>query len=198
MTSIRKELLWTLLPAVLALMAIAVLAVLHEVRDELNELFDAQLAQAALAIPATPIRELAPVPRDEGEDDPRAEMVIATWLADSAVPTFSSPTQAPLSRDAPAGFSTSTIGADEWRVYVLRDAAHTVEVAQPLRIRDTATLEIAGRVVLPLVLLVPAVILTVLLLVKRAQGQTRERIRLPRVELMRKTGQGTKAALHQQ
>ena len=44
MTSIRKELLWTLLPAVLALLGLAVFAVLHEVRDELDELFDAQLA----------------------------------------------------------------------------------------------------------------------------------------------------------
>jgi two-component system OmpR family sensor kinase len=167
MTSIRRELLWTLLPAVLVLMALAVLAVLHEVRDELNELFDAQLVQAALTVPATATPEIAPVPRDEDEDDPRAETVIATWSGASATPGFSSPTQAPLPRDAPAGFSTITIAGEQWRLYAQRDGERTFEAGQPLRIRDTATREIVERVVLPLVLLVPAVILTVLLLVKR-------------------------------
>ncbi len=166
MTSIRKELLWTLLPAVLALLAIAVLAVLHEVRDELDELFDAQLAQASLTVPVTPVRELPPATGDD-EDDPRSELVIATWAAGSYESEFHLPTRTPLPREAPPGFSTHTIGGEPWRVFVRHEGARVIEAAQPLRIRDGAGVDIAERVILPLVLLVPAIILTVLFLVKR-------------------------------
>ena len=166
MTSIRKELLWTLLPAVLILLAIAVLAVLHEVRDELDELFDSQLAQAALSLPATPVRELPPATGDN-EDDPRSELVLAIWEAGSSEPTFFLPTQAPLPRDAPPGFSTHRIGGEEWRVFARHDGARIVEAAQPLRIRNGAGVDIAGRVILPLVLMVPVIIFSVLFLVKR-------------------------------
>ncbi len=130
MTSIRKQLLWTLLPAVLALLAIAVLAVLHEVRDELNELFDAQLAQASLTVPATPVRELPPATGDD-DDDPQSELVIATWAPGTSEPTFLLPTQAALSRDSPPGFSTQTINGEEWRVFVRHDEGRTVAAAQP-------------------------------------------------------------------
>lgn len=166
MTSIRKELLWTLLPAVLTLLAIAVLAVLHEVRDELNELFDAQLAQAALALPATPVRDLPPATGDD-EDDPRSELVVATWEAGAGEPTFFLPTHAALPRDAAPGFSTHLIGGEKWRVFARHDGTRIVEAAQPLRIRSDAGLDIADRVILPFVLLVPAIILSVLFLVKR-------------------------------
>ena len=166
MTSIRKQLLWTLLPAVLALLAIAVLAVLHEVRDELNELFDAQLAQASLTVPATPVRELPPATGDD-DDDPQSELVIATWAPGTSEPTFLLPTQAALSRDSPPGFSTQTINGEEWRVFVRHDEVRTVAAAQPLRIRGGAVTDIAEQLILPIALLVPAIILTVLILVKR-------------------------------
>jgi two-component system OmpR family sensor kinase len=166
MTSIRKELLWTLLPAVLALLAVAVLAVLHEVRDELNELFDAQLAQASLTVPATPVTELPP-PTGDDDDDPRSDLVIATWAPGAAEPTFLLPTHAPLPRDAPIGFSTLTLGGEKWRVFVRHDGDRIVAAAQPLRVRDGAGDDIAEQMILPIALLVPAIILTVLLLVKR-------------------------------
>jgi two-component system OmpR family sensor kinase len=166
MTSIRKELLWTLLPAVLVLLAIAVLAVLREVRDELNELFDAQLAQASLTVPAMPVRELPPATGDD-DDDPRSELVVATWAAGALEPTFLLPTQAPLPRDAEPGFSTHTVAGEKWRLYVRHDGERVIAAAQPLRIRDGAEMDIAERVILPLALLVPAIILTVLFLVKR-------------------------------
>ncbi|HTU63647.1 MAG TPA: ATP-binding protein, partial [Polyangiales bacterium] len=82
-------------------------------------------------------------------------------------PTFLLPTQAPLPRNAPLGFSTQTIQGEEWRVFVRRDGVRTVASAQPLRIRDGAELDIAEQLIVPLALLVPAIILTVLFLVKR-------------------------------
>lgn len=166
MTSIRKQLLWTLLPAVLALLAVAVLAVLREVRDELNELFDAQLAQASLTVPATPVRELPPATGDD-DDDPQSELVVATWAAEASEPAFLLPTQAPVSREAPSGFSTQTINGEKWRVFMRQDGERTIAAAQPLRIRDGAEMDIAEQLILPLTLLVPAIILTVLFLVKR-------------------------------
>jgi hypothetical protein len=51
MTSIRRALLWSVLPAIFVLLALAVFAVLREVRDEIDELFDAQLIQAAYSVP---------------------------------------------------------------------------------------------------------------------------------------------------
>ena len=77
MSSIRKVLLLTLLPAVLGLMAVSVLAVLHEVRDEIDELFDAQLIQAAYAVPATaPAQERA---------NARTELDKIEWLGEVVV-----------------------------------------------------------------------------------------------------------------
>jgi two-component system OmpR family sensor kinase len=166
MTSIRKQLLWTLLPAVLALLAIAVLAVLREVRDELNELFDAQLAQASLTVPATPVSELPPATGDD-DDDPRSDLVVATWAPGATEPTFLLPTRAPLPRDLPTGFSTQDIAGEKWRVFIRSDRERTVAAAQPLRVRDGAERDIAEQLIVPLALLVPAIILTVLFLVKR-------------------------------
>jgi two-component system, OmpR family, sensor kinase len=166
MTSIRKQLLWTLLPAVLVLLAIAVLAVLREVRDELNELFDAQLAQASLTLPATPVSELPPATGDD-DDDPRSDLVVATWAPGAAEPVFLLPTHAPLSRQAPPGFSTQEIAGVKWRVFIRHDGERTVAAAQPLRVRDGAEMDIAEQLIVPLTLLVPAIILTVLFLVQR-------------------------------
>jgi two-component system OmpR family sensor kinase len=165
MTSIRKSLLWTLLPAILLLLAIASFMVLHAVRDEISELFDVQLAAAAQATPASPLPKRAPLMR-EG-DDPSSELVVAAWSNDSREPVFFSSTRAPLLRDAPAGFSMREMGGELWRLYTVREAARIVQAAQPVRIRDDATLEIAARVVFPLALLVPAIVLCVLLLVQR-------------------------------
>jgi two-component system OmpR family sensor kinase len=166
MTSIRKELLWTLLPAVLILLAIAVLAVLHEVRDELDELFDAQLAQAALSLPASPVRELPPATGDD-DDDPRSDMVVAVWETGASEPTFLLPTRAPLPRAAPPGFSNARIAGEEWRIFSRQDGTRIVQAAQPLHVRNGAGDDIAERVALPLVLLVPIIIFSVLFLVKR-------------------------------
>jgi two-component system OmpR family sensor kinase len=164
MTSIRRALLWSLLPAVLATLAVAVLAVLHEVRDEIYELFDAQLVQAAHAVPVSP-RSADPTAR--AEDDPRLDLVIAVWTPASEAATYYTPKAVPLPRSDRPGFSTLPLAGEPWRRFVLRSGDRTIQVAQPLRIRNEASLEIGARVTLPLLLLIPIIVLTVLLLVKR-------------------------------
>ena len=165
MKSIRRALLFSLLPAVLALLVVAVWAVLHEVRDEIDELFDAQLEQAASAVPATVVTP--PARRHHGEDDPRSSLVIAVWNPDASEPTYRSHTRVPLPANSRAGFSTVSIGGERWRVFVRRDGEQTIQVAQPLRVRNEASAEIASRIAVPLLLLVPLLVFTVLYLLKR-------------------------------
>jgi two-component system OmpR family sensor kinase len=165
MTSIRKALLWTLLPAILLLLAVAVLAVLHEVRDEIDELFDAQLARAAHAIPATP--DPQPAADADEEDDPTRQLVIAVWNGAATAPVYHSLTRAPLQRASRPGFSTRVINGEPWRIFVSAIGEQTIQVAQPVRIRTEASAEIASRIALPMLLLVPIVVLAVLWLLKR-------------------------------
>ena len=163
MISIRSALLRSLLPAVLLLLALAVLAVMHEVRDEINELFDAQLAQAAYAVPAT-AEAWPPIKHD---DDPRKDMVIAVWAEHASAPTFHSPSQVALPKSERMGFSTAQIGGERWRLFVRQDRGELIEAAQPLAVRNEAATEIASRVGLPLLVLVPLLVITVLFLLKR-------------------------------
>jgi two-component system, OmpR family, sensor kinase len=163
MRSIRKSLLQLLLPAVLALLALAVFEVLHEVRDEIDELFDAQLQQAAFAVPAD---ALSP-PAIRPDDDPNSNLVIAVWSAGSDQPVFRSRDRVALEGVRAAGFHTDVIEGTAWRVFVRRDGAQTIQTAQPVRVRNEAAAEIASRIALPLLVLVPVLVLTVLYLVKR-------------------------------
>ncbi|MEP7246745.1 MAG: ATP-binding protein [Gammaproteobacteria bacterium] len=165
MTSIRKTLLWTLSPAIVLLIAVAVFAVLHELRDEINELFDAQLEQAASSVPSLSGREL--LEASGQEDDPRLDLVIAMWDGAAATPAYYSRKQVPLERTQKPGFSTKAIEGERWRLYVRVAGEHTIQVAQPIRVRVEASNEIASRIGFPLLLLVPVVVAAVLFLVKR-------------------------------
>ena len=166
MLSIRKALLLTLLPAVLLLMAVAVFTALHEVRDEIGELFDAQLVQAAFAVPTSQLETPSDVVRDK-HDDPTHDMVIAVWDASEPHPAFFSRTHAPLERPKAGGFSRAMVNGERWRMYARQAGSRWIQVAQPLRIRAEASADIVSGLTLPMVLLVPIVVITVLLLVKR-------------------------------
>jgi two-component system, OmpR family, sensor kinase len=163
MTSIRRALLWSLLPAVLVLLAVAVLAVLREVRDEIDEVFDAVLVRYAHAAP------LAPLPKstEDEDDDPIEDLVIAVWEGNAREPHFYSSDHAPLVRSASDGLHTVRIAGERWRTYQFVSGEDTIVAAQPLRVRDEASAEIAARIALPMLLIIPLVVLTVLFLVKR-------------------------------
>jgi two-component system OmpR family sensor kinase len=162
-TSIRKALLGSLIPAVLCVLALAVAAVLLEVRDEIDELFDAQLMQAADAVPVVTPSD-SPDPQ---EDDPRSSLVIAVWAGDSQAPAYHSRTRVALKKAPTPGFSYQHIDGEKWRVFSREDVNHTILAAQPLRVRNEAANDIASRVMLPMLLLVPVLVLTVLFLLKR-------------------------------
>ena len=160
--SIRRALLQSLLPAVLLLLGVAVFALLHEVKDEIDELYDAELQQAAFAVPVAS----AP-PQVRAEDDPQSDLVIAVWGNGSAEPAYHSRAHVALDKSLPQGFSTRRINGEPWRVFARQDSQGTIQAAQPLRVRNEAAAEISSRLVLPLLLLVPVLVITVLYLVKR-------------------------------
>jgi two-component system, OmpR family, sensor kinase len=163
MTSIRRALLWSLLPAIFVLLAVAVFAVLREVRDEIDELFDAQLMQAAYTVPD--LKEADP-PR-KPHDDPSKDLVVAVWEGQATDPKWYTRTQAPLVRQAKPGLSTATVNGERWRTFQRESQDRTVLTGQPLRIRNEATTEIWTRILLPMLLLIPVIVVTVLFLVKR-------------------------------
>ncbi len=165
MRSIRRALLWTLLPSVLLLLAAAAFLVVYEVRDEIDELFDAQLMRAAYAVPGTLIA--TPDTRPDAEDDPNRDIVVEVRTGEGSPPTHYSPLHVALPPMRQSGFTSFSLGGEDWRMYSRRAGESTIQVAQPLNVRNEASAEIASRVALPIMLLVPVVVLTVLLLVKR-------------------------------
>ena len=164
--SIRKSLLYTLLPAVLILMAVAVLAVLYELQDEIGELFDAQLVHASYSVPTSP--DAVPSDRSQNEaDNPMHDLVIVVWPHDQSAPMFFSRAHAPLERLSRKGFSHIAIAGKDWRVFSRDDGTRWIQVAQPMSVRSAAGVQIFSGVALPMLLLVPIVVITVLWLVQR-------------------------------
>ncbi|HEX7382834.1 MAG TPA: histidine kinase dimerization/phospho-acceptor domain-containing protein, partial [Burkholderiaceae bacterium] len=151
MTSIRSRLLVSLL-ATLALGALVVAAVAYRnVLQQTEALFDYQLRQMALSLRDQGAIDVAQAPRlnDEGFD-----FVVQIWTADGRTIYASRPyTQLP-SR-AVLGFADIGVGGQVWRTYSVATEDRVIQVAQPLRLRQSLAAQAALRSVVPLLVVAP-------------------------------------------
>lgn len=159
MSSIRRRLLWALLLGIGVLLCAAALAVYAEIGDEVDELFDAQLQQTAYAFPRFDLPDTAPAPRghdDEDDDDsPLNHLVVEVRKPGAANVLYHTRTRALLPADATPGWSTRRIAGVDWRLYRTELDGRSVEVGQPLSVRQAATGEIAVQTLLPLAATLP-------------------------------------------
>jgi signal transduction histidine kinase len=149
--SIRARLLIALLAAVAVLSVLAGMLTYRRVLAETSTLFDYQLRQMALSlrsqIPMAPRLELPP-------DQADADFVIQIWDSYGTRVYFSRP-GLPLINATALGYADVRVGGQRWRTYGLQTLEGVIQIAQPLRVRESLARGAAFRVVIPLLLLLP-------------------------------------------
>ena len=163
MTSIRARLLIALLLLVAAISGAAALVTYRRVLNETSSLFDYQLRQMALSLRSQIL--FAPrieVPPDQGDTD----FVIQIWNP-FGTRTYLSRPGLPLINQTVLGYADLSVQGRPWRAYGLQTADGVIQIAQPIIVRERLAREAALRVVIPLMLLLPVMIICVAWIVRR-------------------------------
>jgi two-component system, OmpR family, sensor kinase len=152
MNSIRRQLLVSMLAAVLAAGCMAALGVYYKARQEVDELLDYQLRQMALSLRDQALRgsfSLDVPALAEGLD-----FAIQISSDDGFLLYFSQPgVRLPLRPEA--GYSSLETPEGLWRAYALRERGLTLQVAQPIPMRNHLARQAAVRTLAPFLLTVP-------------------------------------------
>jgi two-component system OmpR family sensor kinase/two-component system sensor histidine kinase QseC len=151
MISIRARLLIALLALTTSVSLLAGVLTYRQVLAETSALFDYQLRQMALSlrnqVSLAPRIELPPM---QGDTD----LVIQIWdLLGTRV--YRSRAGLPTIDRAVLDYVDVDLQGETWRVYGLQTIDGVIQIAQPLRVRESFARASALRVVVPLLLLVP-------------------------------------------
>ena len=163
MKSIRARLLVALIILVAFISLAAAAVTYRRVLNETSTLFDYQLRQMALSLRSQ--ISLAPrieVPPDQGDTD----FVIQIWDVFGARTYLSRP-GLPMINQTVLGYADLSLRGQAWRAYGLQTPNGVIQIAQPVRVREELARAAAARVVIPLVLLLPVMILAVAWIVSR-------------------------------
>jgi two-component system, OmpR family, sensor kinase len=163
MKSIRARLLIALMILVALISLLAAGVTYRRVLSETSTLFDYQLRQMALSL-RTQI-SLAPrieVPPDQGDSD----FVVQIWDVFGARTYLSRP-GLPMINQTVLGYADLSLRGEPWRAYGLQTADGVIQIAQPVRVRESLARAAAERVVVPLILLLPIMIGAVAWIVSR-------------------------------
>jgi signal transduction histidine kinase len=163
MRSIRARLLVALFILVALISVLAAGVTYRRVLSETSGLFDYQLRQMALSLRSQ--ISLAPrieVPPDQGD----ADFVVQIWDVFGARTYLSRP-GLPLINQTVLGYADLSLRGEAWRAYGLQTADGVIQIAQPVRVRQNLARAAAGRVIVPLLLLLPIMIAAVAWIVNR-------------------------------
>jgi signal transduction histidine kinase len=163
MTSIRGRLLGALIILVALISLLAAVVTYRRVLNETSTLFDYQLRQMALSLRSQ--ISLAPrieVPPDQGDTD----FVVQIWDIFGARTYLSRP-GLPMINQTVLGYANLSLGGKAWRAYGLQTGAGVIQIAQPVSVREGLARAAAERVVIPLILLLPIMIVAVAWIVRR-------------------------------
>ncbi|MEX3931833.1 sensor histidine kinase [Paraburkholderia phymatum] len=133
----------------------------------MNALLDLRLEQAATRLYSSGLAESLPAIPARGSQ-PERDIVVTVWKDDIETPYRSTEPALALPRNAEAGFLTTEVGGESWRIYTLREPGTVVQVAQRSRVRHELAQARSINTLWPMVVLVPLVWLAVLLVVRRA------------------------------
>ena len=160
--SIRRELLVSLLGAVLIAGLLAALTVYYQARNEFGELLDYQLRQMALAV-----RDDAATARSGEAPPPYGFDYAIQVMSEDGLRLYYSRSrvrQPPITR---SGYDRIETAEGPWRVYTMLNAGSAVQVAQPMGLRDSLAARAAWRTLAPFLLVVPLLAVLVWLSVTR-------------------------------
>lgn len=161
MRSIRRDLLVSLLVAALTVVALAAFATYRIAREEANELFDYHLRQLALSLSDQNFAGSALPHKDEDYD-----FVIQVWSQDGIRIYFSHP-HSSIPDQARLGFATVRTREGSWRVFSTQRGNRTVQVAQPMRVREQLAFTATLRTLLPFLALLPVLAVLIWVIVGR-------------------------------
>ena len=150
MRSIRRELLVSLLGAVLVAACIAALAVYYETRAEIGELLDYQLRQMALSIRDETFERYAAI-----EPPPHGLDHAIQVSSGDGVRLYYARARVRLPSLTSGGYGRVDTAEGSWRVYSLLTRGLLVQVAHPMKVRDELAARAAWRTMTPFLLLVP-------------------------------------------
>jgi two-component system OmpR family sensor kinase len=165
MTSIRRNLLVWLLSSVLAGGIGAAAVVFFQARVEVNDIFDYQLRQLALTL-----RDRTYFPNDfadalKGEES--LEVVIQVWASDGTL-LYVAPGNVSVPNAVQLGFGqVAAASGVRWRTFATQQRGLTIQVAQPLSVRNRLAFTAAWRTLLPFVIALPLMGLLIWRLVGR-------------------------------
>jgi two-component system OmpR family sensor kinase len=151
-TSIRHRLLAALLGALLVAGLIASIATYLQARGEVDALLDEELRQVALSLRDHSQLDLARLAR--ASDDPELRSLVQIWDPAFERP-YSSRVVEPLPRQAAEGYTTLRHAGREWRVYTAFSSKQTIQVAQPTALRTELAARTAGRLLAPVLIVLP-------------------------------------------
>ena len=164
MNSIRRSLLVWLLSSVLAGGIGAAGVVFVQARIEVNDIFDYQLRQLALTL-----RDRTYFPNDFADSltgEESLDVVIQVWAADGTL-LYVSPANMSVPNAVQLGFGQVVASGGRWRTYATQQRGLTIQVAQPLAVRNRLAFTAAWRTLLPFVVALPLMGLLIWRLVGR-------------------------------
>ncbi len=150
--SIRRRLLIALLGALLGSGSIAAIATYASARSEVDSLLDEELRQIALSLRDHSQLDLARLQR--ASDDPELRVLVQIWDPAFARP-YSSRAIDPLPRLNAEGFVTLDHAGRAWRIYATPSGNQAIQVAQPTALRAELAARSAGRLLLPVIIVLP-------------------------------------------
>jgi two-component system, OmpR family, sensor kinase len=148
-TSIRRNLLYWLIPAYLAVAAITTAFAWVWARDMINNFMNEQMEDFARLHVGSP--RVRPVKRTI-ESEGAYEVIL--WNRDGSLIEASRP-GLPMDPAQPAGISKLTSHGERWYVYTLPTADGTIQTLQRFIFRRDAIAELSNRTLLSLLLLIP-------------------------------------------
>jgi signal transduction histidine kinase len=155
MRSIRARLLIALIILVALISLLAAAVTYRRVLSETSVLFDYQLRQMALSLRSQ--ISLGPrmleLPPDQGD----ADFVVQIWDMFGAH-IYSSRPGLPMIKQTVLGYADLSLRGERWRAYGLQTADGVIQIAQPVRVRESLARAAAEHVVIPLLLLLPIMI----------------------------------------
>jgi signal transduction histidine kinase len=161
--SIRARLSVALIILVALVSSLAATVTYRRVLGETSTLFDYQLRQMALSLRGQ--ISLAPrieIPPDQGESD----FVVQIWDIFGTRVYLSRP-GLPMINQVVLGYTDLSLRGGAWRAYGLQTANGVIQIAQPLRVRESLARAAALRVVIPLILVLPIMVAFVAWIVGR-------------------------------
>ncbi|MDB5969823.1 MAG: two-component sensor histidine kinase [Hydrocarboniphaga sp.] len=162
--SLRARLLLWLMAALLLVGVIGGIGLYQRALAEADRVFDEQLQETALALRD---RSFLPTSPAYGEREAAADLVVQVWSL-TGVRVYSSQRHATMPGLTTLGFSTVDTPDARWRVYGLQTLFNVIQVAQPMRMRESRAARLAASLLAPLALMLPVLGLIIWITVGRA------------------------------